>query len=84
MLLVAEAAFPRSSPVVLDLAGLSFIDSSGIGALVRLRRRGGGSNESLVIRRLHPRVASRLIRTGLLEFVTVGTGPEEEPPGGVE
>jgi anti-anti-sigma factor len=69
---LAEAAFAPGTTVVLDLAGVEFMDSAGRGALVQLRQRAGGSKESLVIRHLHPHVARLLEITALLSFFTLG------------
>jgi anti-anti-sigma factor len=61
---------PPGSVVVLDLSQLSFMDSSGIGAIHRARRRvitGGGT---LVLSRPQPMVHRVLQITGLDDWVT--------------
>ncbi|MDP1818765.1 MAG: STAS domain-containing protein [Acidimicrobiales bacterium] len=63
--------------VVLDLAMLEFIDSSGVGELVRLRRACEVDYRVLILRDPQPRVAYVLELTGLDRLVCT-------PPGGSE
>ena len=44
-----ETAFAGSAPVVVDLTGCSFLDSTALNVLVRAHRRGEGRRLSLVV-----------------------------------
>ena len=57
------------SDVVIDLAGLTFMDSSGIGAIARARRRLAASGTSLVVVRPQPQVLRLLELTGVTDWV---------------
>jgi anti-sigma B factor antagonist len=63
------------SNVVVDLADLSFMDSSGIGALIRAKNRMAADGNSLVLSRPQPNVLRVLEITGLADWV-VGWSPE--------
>jgi anti-sigma B factor antagonist len=56
--------------VDIDLGGVTFIDSSGLGALVRLHRSAAGSGRQLRLANV-PRPVSRILElTGLTELFT--------------
>ncbi|HEY1444428.1 MAG TPA: STAS domain-containing protein [Acidimicrobiales bacterium] len=61
---------PPGSLVVVDLAGLSFIDSSGLGAIHAARRRVIEDGGNLVVCRPTPAVLRVLEITGLDMWVT--------------
>ncbi|WBQ08220.1 STAS domain-containing protein [Kribbella sp. CA-293567] len=52
-------------PLVLDLAGLAFCDSTGLGALVRLHKLTEESGGRLSLARLRPRIESTIKLTML-------------------
>jgi anti-sigma B factor antagonist len=58
------------STVVVDLANLSFMDSSGIGALIRARQRMAVDGDSLLLSRPQPNVFRVLEITGLADWVS--------------
>ena len=59
--------------LVLDLAGLTFIDSSGLRALVALAKDAGGRGVALTLRNV-PRHAQRVLElTGLADWFDVST-----------
>lgn len=65
---VAGAFAGGPSSVVLDLAGLTFIDSSGLRALVALSNQAGSLGTSLALKNV-PRHAQRVLDlTGLTDF----------------
>jgi anti-sigma B factor antagonist len=66
---------PRDS-LVLDLRELTFMDSSGLGALVSLRERARSGGWSLVLSAPQPPVALVLRISGLAQRLTIidGTG----------
>lgn len=69
-----ECAAACADPVVslvLDLSDLSFMDSSGIGALVGLHRRAQAEGWSLVLAAPGPQVAGLLAMTGLDDRMTI-------------
>ena len=57
--------------VVLDLAELSFCDSTGLAGLVRLHKRAVAAGGSLVLRSPVPRVQHLLNLTGLVRLFPV-------------
>lgn len=57
------------SVLVVDLTGLTFMDSSGISALVQARQRLGDRGTSLVRTRPRGRVANTLEIVGLSEWI---------------
>jgi anti-sigma B factor antagonist len=61
---VRTAAHPR---VVIDLEGVTFLDSTGIGALVAIRTAALDNGKELRVRNVPPRVARLLSITGLTE-----------------
>lgn len=73
----AEVHPDLTRPLVLDLGGMTFMDSSGLQLLLRLHdltRRSGGP---LLLADLHPRAARVLEITGVLPRLTVYATPEE-------
>ncbi len=73
---LAEAAVPAASDLVVDLAGLTFVDSTGIRAFLRLART--ITPRCLVLRAPQPNVAHVLEIVGIQSF---GIRLEHEPPG---
>ncbi len=64
---------PETRRIVLDLAGVTFIDSMGLGTLVRLYVHAKSAGCSLELVELGKRVRELLGRTRLLDvFTTVG------------
>lgn len=62
---IGEAVAVGADTVVLDLSGISFIDSTAIGALVQETRRLEGRGHSLVLVTSDPRTLRVLEVTGL-------------------
>lgn len=60
-----------SSPVVLDLAAVDFMDSSGISVLVQAKQRADAAAQKLVLRRPTTRVLRVLEVTGLVELFVI-------------
>jgi anti-anti-sigma factor len=59
-------AHPKG-PLILDLHGLTFCDSSGISELLMLKRVTIAQDRKLVLREIHPNVARVLEALGLSE-----------------
>jgi anti-sigma B factor antagonist len=57
------------SPVIVDLSGLTFMDSSGISALVMARNRMVEDGNELILTRPHPIVSKTLNIVGLSDWV---------------
>jgi anti-sigma B factor antagonist len=84
-----EPALDGADAVVLDLEGLTFIDSSGIRSIILLAKRCG--RRGIVLRSLRPEVAKivEIVRLGDLPGITVerpdrssgGVRSDEEKPG---
>jgi len=65
-----ESVTPRRA-LVLDLHELTFMDSSGLGALVLLRERARSGGWSLVLAGAQPAVATVLRISGLAQRLTI-------------
>ncbi|MDP9091880.1 MAG: STAS domain-containing protein [Actinomycetota bacterium] len=59
--------------VALDLAQVTFIDSTGIGALVTVRNRAEDTGKRLQVSRVSDRVAKVLTMAGMAELFGLGT-----------
>ena len=55
----------RSGPVLLDLSGVTFLDSAGLSALLRARRVGAELGHRFVVTGVQPPVMRVLAATGL-------------------
>jgi anti-sigma B factor antagonist len=65
---VTDSSQPR---VVVDVGGVQFIDSSGIGVLAAALKRLRPAGRDLVVRRPTPQMSKLLEMTGLRDMVTV-------------
>lgn len=61
-------------PVVVDMAGVTFLDSSGVEALVRALDALGQRREALVLQRPSPAVRRILEMAGVLGLFTIRNG----------
>jgi anti-sigma B factor antagonist len=61
----------RGGRVVFDLSGLTFCDSTGLAALVRLHKRAVAADGELVLRAPRPRVQHLLSLTGLIRLFPI-------------
>jgi len=66
-----ERAMADSPRVVIDATGLTFIDSSGVNALVRAQRRATDSSVELVVRAPDRRVRTVLEITGVDTLLSI-------------
>jgi anti-sigma B factor antagonist len=66
-----ERAFDHGRPVIVDLTGLDFLDSSGLGALLDARRRSKLIGVDLRVTGQRGAVARLLHRTGTLTMLTL-------------
>ena len=73
---VVQACLGRSEGVELDLGGVSFIDSSGLGALVRSRKEAESQNKSLRLSNVNETTQRLLNLTGLAEVFDIRTSLE--------
>jgi anti-sigma B factor antagonist len=62
------------SVLTLDCAGLTFIDSTGLGALVRLREEARGRGSDVVLTRVPSQVSRILDLTGLSQIFPSDSG----------
>jgi anti-anti-sigma factor len=67
--------------LVIDLAGVPFMDSTGLGALVQIRNAVAGDGRRVELRSVHPRVRKILEITGLLDVFDVAPIAVEYAPG---
>jgi anti-sigma B factor antagonist len=63
----SQVASPSEDALVLDLSGVTFMDSTGIGALVELAREAADAHRDFIISRPSKRVIRVLELTGLLQ-----------------
>jgi anti-sigma B factor antagonist len=66
---------PRVTELIVDLAGVSFIDSTGLGALVRIRNIALEFNKEVTFRDPSPRVQKLFKLTGLDSVLAASTAP---------
>lgn len=71
---VAVAVDEGASDVVLDLAHIDFVDSSGIGVLIACHKRAAGQDGRLIVRSPAPRVARLLEITTLDRVLNIEDG----------
>jgi anti-sigma B factor antagonist len=62
--------------LVIDLAACTFLDSTGIGAIVQLRNTATGLSKDVVLSNVPERVAKILAITGLDKVLTVAEADE--------
>ncbi len=75
---VLEDALHLSSHLIVDVSGMTFIDSSGLTALVHAHRRAADSGGSMTVRRPSP-MLKRLLGITRLETVLVVDDAEADP-----
>jgi anti-sigma B factor antagonist len=72
-----ERASSGAERVILDLRGVSFMDSTGLSLLVKAQRRAQESNRQLAVVRGGARVQRLLSLTGVAERLTLIDAPDE-------
>ncbi|GAA2976846.1 STAS domain-containing protein [Actinokineospora diospyrosa] len=77
LLRAADAVVSSGRAVVLDLGEVSFCDSSGLSALVRLHKAAVAAGGALTLARLRPQVAATISATALDRLFTIA----DEVPG---
>lgn len=70
----AQMAESRHRPLVLDLAGLTFMDAAGLTVIVGAVNRLAEQSERLVVRSLPERTRRIMDITGITDFVSVDAG----------
>lgn len=80
------AVTPNSQRVVVDMAGVSFLDSMGIGVLVGALKRARQSGGELVLVECQAPISQTLTIAGLAAFFGIEEDPEQATatPGGRE
>lgn len=61
-------ALPDVRTLVIDLAAVGFVDSAGLGALVRLRNTAEAGGQQIVLANVSPQVRRLLTITGMLDL----------------
>ncbi|MBF0624897.1 MAG: STAS domain-containing protein [Magnetococcales bacterium] len=56
----AYEKFPPTTPMVVDLAGVQYLDSSALGMLLLLHEHCGGEKSNITVRGCNPKVAQIL------------------------
>lgn len=67
----------KPARIILDLAGVSYVDSSGVGTIVELKRRALRTESKVVLVGLRPRVHSLFEITRLDKFFTITNSIDE-------
>jgi anti-anti-sigma factor len=75
----AELAAGRCRTLTIDMSGLTFIDSTGLGLLVELRRSAAVSDVALEIVNVPPRIARVFAIAGLAETFGLEAGDQPTP-----
>jgi anti-sigma B factor antagonist len=75
--IIAACEREGTSEVILDLAGVQFIDSSGLGALMHLHRELSTEDGELVLLDPAPQVRHSLLVTGLDRHLTIAASDAE-------
>jgi anti-sigma B factor antagonist len=77
---LAAAHVPGVGELVLDLADLTFMDSTGIAMLMRLERDARRRGHRLLLMEPSEAVRGRLDRTGLLSMLALAERPRRGAP----
>jgi len=72
-----EISDTRPAHLILELSGVNYMDSSGVGTMVDLKRRVEGGGGRFVLVGLQPRVRSVLEITQLDKFFTITSTVDE-------
>lgn len=78
---LAEALGASPATIVVDLAGVEFIDSTGLSTLVRGQQQASERQITLGVVNPPPQAARLLSLTGLEERLTLPARATSEPPG---
>ncbi len=78
--LLLRMAQHEAGPVRVDLSDVAYMDSSGVGTLVYVKRRLEKDHRTLVLVGLQPRVRSLLEITHLADFFNIADAADESPP----
>ncbi len=78
--LLLRMAEHEVGPVRVDLSDVAYMDSSGVGTLVYVKRRLEQDRRALVLVGLQPRVRSLLEITHLADFFNIADAGDEGPP----
>ncbi|MBU0639144.1 MAG: STAS domain-containing protein [Planctomycetes bacterium] len=75
--MLVELASQRPARVIVDLAGVGYMDSSGVGTMVELKRTIERNGGEVVLAALQPRVRSVFEITQLDKFFVIATDVAE-------
>lgn len=75
--MLLDALGSLAGPLLLDLSGVNYMDSSGVGTMVYLKRQVERCGGRLVLIGLRPRVRSVLEITHLDKFFTIASSVEQ-------
>lgn len=71
---LTDAQATNAGRVVIDLAGLEFIDSTGLRVLLSAQRRADATGQALLLRNPQPQVRRLFEIAGILELVSLDGG----------
>lgn len=71
---IVRGSLDRCTMVEIDLGAITFIDSSGLGALVRLRKEAEENDASLYLTKISSGTDRLLRITGLIDFFDIRAG----------
>lgn len=80
---VGVLAVSSSEPghLVIDLDGVPFMDSAGLGALMRIRNAAEVASRRVILRGLRPRVSKVIEITGVAGLFTIEPAGQDVPTG---
>jgi anti-sigma B factor antagonist len=78
---VLAASSTEAGYLVIDLDGVPFMDSAGLGALVRIRNAARVASRGVVLRGLRPRVVKVIKITGVADLFTIEPTGEDATTG---
>lgn len=77
---VDEAVADRQAQVIVDLGAVTYLDSSGLAALVAGRRKAQATGVTVTLRHVPPRVTKILTITGLDSILITTPEPTDDRP----
>jgi anti-sigma B factor antagonist len=82
MRLALAAALAAASRVVVDLGAVTFMDSSGLAALIATHQKAAATGATLRLQHVPPLVLRLLTVTGMDSLFVIAPEPTELPAGG--
>lgn len=75
---VENAIDDGNKQIILDLSELSYIDSTGIGVLIELRKEGAEKNSTIVLKKPRKNIMKLFTLTGINQIFTITEGEKND------